>query len=268
MEIIDFHAHIYPEKIAVNAIKGIRDFYSIKIDRSGTAEDLIKNGEENGVSRFLVQSVATVPHQVKSINRFIADECERHKNFIGFGTLHPDLENPQEDIEEILSLGLHGVKLHPDTQHFNIDDPKMFPIYDMLQGRLPVLMHCGDYRYTYSHPKRMKRVLENFPKLTVVAAHFGGWSLWDLALEYLLDMNCYVDTSSSIMFLGQKRAKELIRLYGSDRVVFGTDYPMWTAKDSIEEIMSLGLRDDELEKIFSGNAKRIIGGADGASTAE
>lgn len=259
MEIIDFHAHIYPDKIASNAVKGIGDFYSIKIDRSGTAEDLFEQGTENGVSRFLVQSVATTPHQVKSINEFIACECEKHSEFIGFGTLHPDLENPQEDIEDILRLKLHGVKLHPDTQRFNMDDPKMFPIYDMIQGRLPVLMHCGDYRYTYSHPQRLKRVLENFPKLTVIAAHFGGWSLWDMALEYLLDLNCYVDTSSSIMFLGRKRSKELIRLYGADRVVFGTDYPMWSAADSIDEILSLGLTDSELERIFSGNAKRIIG---------
>lgn len=259
MEIIDFHAHIYPEKIATNAIKGIGDFYSIKIDCSGTADDLVENGTESGIDRYLVQSVATVPKQVKSINDFIAEECRRYKSFIGFGTLHPDSENSQEDIEQILNLGLHGVKLHPDTQRFNMDDPKMFPIYDMIQGKLPVLMQCGDYRYTYSRPERLKNVLRNFPKLKVVAAHFGGWSLWDLALEYLLDMNCYVDTSSSIMFLGQKRAKELIRLYGADRVVFGTDYPMWSAKESIEEITGLGLRDDELEKIFSVNAKRIIG---------
>lgn len=259
MEIIDFHAHIYPQKIASNAVKGIGEFYSIKIDCNGTAEDLVSKGTESGISRFLVQSVATVPHQVNSINEFIAEECKKHSSFIGFGTLHPELENPQQDIENILKLKLHGVKLHPDTQHFNMDDPRMFPIYDMIQGKLPVLMHCGDYRYTYSHPERLKRVLENFPKLTVVAAHFGGWSLWDLALEYLLDMNCYVDTSSSIMFLGRKRAKELIRLYGADRVVFGTDYPMWSARESVDDILSLGLTDDELEKIFSGNAKRIIG---------
>lgn len=259
MEIIDFHSHIYPQKIASNAVKGIGDFYNIKIDCNGTAEDLFEQGTESGVSRFLVQSVATTPHQVKSINSFIAQECEKHSEFIGFGTLHPGLENPQEDIEDILQLKLHGVKLHPDTQHFNMDDPKMFPIYDMIQGRLPVLMHCGDYRYTYSHPQRLKRVLENFPQLTVIAAHFGGWSLWDMALEYLLDLNCYVDTSSSIMFLGRKRSKELVRFYGADRVVFGTDYPMWNAAESIDDVLSLGLTETELEKIFSGNAKRIIG---------
>lgn len=259
MEIIDLHAHIYPDKIAEKATQGIWGFYNIKIDCAGTAEDLIKNGTEAGISRFLVQSVATVPHQVSSINQFIAGQCKKHSCFIGFGTIHPQLDSPTEAVEEIFSLGLHGVKLHPDTQHFNMDDPKMFPIYDMIQGKLPVLMHCGDYRYTYSHPSRLKNVLENFPKLTVIAAHFGGWSLWDLASEYLLEQNCYVDCSSSIMFLGKKRAKELIELYGAERVVFGTDYPMWTAQQSIEDVMSLGLKDNQLELIFNKNAKRILG---------
>lgn len=259
MEIIDFHAHIYPKKIAQNAVKGIYDFYGIKINYSGTAEDLEKNGTENGVNRFLVQSVATKPNQVNSINEFIASKCKKHSSFIGFGTLHPELENPEMSIEDILRLKLQGIKLHPDTQHFNMDAPRMFPIYDMIQGRLPILMHCGDYRYTYSHPKRLKHVLENFPKLTVIAAHFGGWSLWDLALEYLLDMNCYVDTSSSIMFLGTQRSRELIRRYGADRVIFGTDYPMWGIHESIDEILKLNLTNQELEMVFSKNAKHIIG---------
>lgn len=259
MEIIDLHAHIYPDKIAEKATHGIWGFYNIKIDCTGTAEDLIKNGTEAGISRFLVQSVATVPHQVSSINQFIAQQCKEHSCFIGFGTIHPLLDSPSEAVEEIFSLGLRGIKLHPDTQHFNMDDEKMFPVYDMIQGKLPVLMHCGDYRYTYSHPGRLKKVLKNFPKLTVIAAHFGGWSLWDLALEYLLDQNCYVDCSSSIMFLGRKRAREIIELYGAERVVFGTDYPMWTAQQSIEDVMSLGLRDNKLELVFSKNAKRLLG---------
>lgn len=259
MEIIDLHAHIYPDKIAEKAAAGIGSFYNIKIDCSGTAENLIKNGGEAGISRFFVHSVATAPHQVSSINQFIAQQCKKHSCFIGFGTIHPLLDSPIEAVEEIISLGLRGVKLHPDTQHFNMDDPRMFPIYDMIQGRLPVLMHCGDYRYTYSHPSRLKNVLKNFPKLTVIAAHFGGWSLWDLALEYLLDQNCYVDCSSSIMFLGKKRAKELIGLYGAERVVFGTDYPMWTAQQSVEDVMGLKLRDEELELILNKNARRILG---------
>ena len=183
-----------------------------------------------------------------------------HPELTGFGTLHPDMERPLEEIVRLQELGLKGVKFHPDTQKFNMDDDKLFPIYDALsQSGLPVLMHCGDYRYSCSHPQRLARVLDNFPRLTVVAAHFGGWSLWDLALEYLKDKNCYVDCSSSIMFLGKARSRELIKAYGAERVLYGTDFPMWDEKEEICRVESLGLSIEELELIFSGNAKRVLG---------
>ena len=74
--------------------------------------------------------------------------------------MHQDSEHPEEDVQEILELGLKGVKLHPDFQRFNIDDPKALPMYDCIAGRLPLLIHMGDDRYDWSHPARLARVLE------------------------------------------------------------------------------------------------------------
>ena len=104
-------------------------------------------GKQAGIDRFVVHSVAVTPKQVQSINNFIAEECAAHREFFGFGTLHADMEDPRSEIERIEALGLRGIKIHPDTQRFNMDDPKMMAIYEMLEGRLPVLIHCGDYRY-------------------------------------------------------------------------------------------------------------------------
>lgn len=236
---IDFHAHIYPEPIAAKATHSIGAFYSIPMERNGTVDALLESGEEGGVRRFVVQSVATTPKQVRSINDFIVRECAQHPDrLIGLGTIHPDLPNPGDEIERILHLGLHGVKIHPDVQQFDMDDPKMLPIYDQIQGRLPMLIPCGDYRYSYSHPKRLAHILDLFPKLEVVAAHFGGWSLWDLAMEYLLPRNCYLDTSSSFAFLGKVRSKEIIQAYGAERIVFGVDFPMWSHREELETLLS------------------------------
>ncbi len=258
MEIIDFHAHIYPEKIAKKAVQSVSSFYGIPMDGDGTVDALLREGKKMGVRRFLVQSVATVPQQVHSINDFIAQQCKAHEELIGFGTLHPAMEDPFAEIERMKKLGLQGVKLHPDTQQFDLDDARMFPVYDALQGDLPVLFHCGDYRYSYSHPSRFARVLDNFPKLTAIGAHFGGWLLWDLALEYLQDKRCYVDTSSSTMYLGKRRSLELIRLYGADRVLYGTDFPMWNAEEELQRINSLGLSQEERKLILGENARRIL----------
>lgn len=258
-KVVDFHAHIYPDSIAEKAAENVGKFYGIQMGHGGSVEELRNSGTRGGVTHFVVQSVATAPHQVQSINNFVAQTArESGGRMIGFGTLHPDMERPEEEISRCTSLGLRGIKLHPDCQKFPIDDERMLPIYRALEGRLPILMHCGDYRFDNSHPKRLAAVLDRFPRLAVAAAHFGGWSIFDLAAEYLLDRNCYLDTSSSIAFLGARRAKELIRMYGADRMLWGTDFPMWDHKEELERFFSLGLTEEENEKILYRNAERVL----------
>jgi predicted TIM-barrel fold metal-dependent hydrolase len=262
--IIDFHSHIYPEKIAAKAVASTEAFYTIPARGRGTPEDLAAAGKKGGIDRFVVFSAAAVPAQVTSVNSYIASVCAERETaapaFTGFGTLHPDMEDPGGEIERVKSLGLRGVKFHPDMQGFNIDDERMMRIYSLLEGNLPVIFHTGDYRYPYSHPARLAPVLDAFPRLTVIAAHFGGWSLFDLALEYFRDRRCYLDVSSSIPYLGRRRAEELIRVYGADRMLFGSDYPIWDPGECLKDFLHLRLSPREQERILSGTALEILGG--------
>lgn len=259
---IDAHCHIYPEKIAAKAVNGTDDFYGEKSVGTGTVSNLIELGEAAGIDRFVVQSVATTPHQVKSINDFIASEVNKNwDKLIGLGTLHPDSEDIKGDIEYLISLGLKGVKLHPDIQAFKIDDYRCLKIYELCEEReLPVLMHTGDNRYDYSNPNRLLPVLKIYKNLTVIGAHLGGWSIWEEAVEaYKGIENFYVDCSSSFNYLEKETAKRIIRTYGADKVLFGTDYPMWSPKGEIEYFLSLGLEKWEIECILNINAKKVFG---------
>jgi predicted TIM-barrel fold metal-dependent hydrolase len=168
------------------------------------------------------------------------------------------MDDPCAEIERMIGLGLRGIKLHPDMQKIDIDDKKMMDMYAMLEGRMIAVFHTGDYRFGFSHPSRLARVLDAFPKLTVVAAHFGGWSVYDLALEYFRKRRCYLDISSSIPYLGMERTKELIRIYGAERILFGSDFPMWDPVLCLEEFNRVDLRDDERELILCKNALRIL----------
>ena len=150
VEIIDFHAHIYPDKIAEKASQATGDFYGITPAYSGTSKELLTSGKAAGISRFVLLPVATKPDQVSHINDFIADEVSAHNEFYGFGTLHPDCENILEETDHIISLGLKGIKLHPDTQQFNTDDKRLFEVFDYIQGKIPLLVHCGDKRFDFS----------------------------------------------------------------------------------------------------------------------
>ena len=258
--IIDAHAHIFPEKIATRAVKGISDFYDLPMRNDGTVDNLIERGTRAGVDRFIVQSVATVPEQVESINNFICENVNRYPDrLIGFGTIYPGYGDVKEEINHIISSGLRGVKLHPDFQKFNIDSPEAYKIYEEIEGRLPVLVHMGDKRYDYSAPYRLINVLKDFPELTVIGAHFAGWSLWDESAELLKDQKIYVDCSSSLYAMSSSHAEKLIREFGVDRVLWGTDYPMWASEEELELFNQINLTDEEREKILGLNALRMLG---------
>ena len=127
---IDAHCHIYPEKIASKAVAGTDNFYNTVSYGKGTVSHLIDDGVKAGIDKFIVQSVATTPKQVNSINNFIATQVSMNKErLVGLGTLHPESEDIKGDVEYLVELGLKGVKLHPDIQAFKIDDYRCLKLY-------------------------------------------------------------------------------------------------------------------------------------------
>ncbi|MDR2752964.1 MAG: amidohydrolase family protein, partial [Oscillospiraceae bacterium] len=98
-----------------------------------------------------------------------------------------------------------------------------------------------------------------FPTLTVVAAHFGGWTEWEDAVQTLAGQykNLYVDTCSSLHWLSPARARGVVRAFGANKVLFGTDYPMWDAADELAMLRAAGLRQTELELVLHKNAEHV-----------
>ena len=260
-KIIDAHCHIYPDKIAQKASDSTGNFYKIPSLLDGKTSTLLEHGKIAGFDHYIVQSVATTPKQVSSINNFIANSVkESNGKFTGLGTLHPDSENICADVEEIIALGLKGVKLHPDIQQFKIDDYRMLKIYELCEGKLPILLHTGDSRYDYSNPNRMMPILDIYQNLTVIGAHFGGWSVWEDATKVLSKYkNFYVDCSSSLYALTPEKAKKLIMTYGTHKVLFGTDYPMWKPEEELEKFMKIELSEQERQDILYNNTAKLFG---------
>ena len=261
MPIIDCHCHIYPEKIAARAVEGIGKFYDLPMEYNGTVSQMLEKSREAGITHSVVFSVATTPHQVESINSFIAAEVEKHDNLVGLGAVHPESPDQRADIDRIVSLGLRGVKLHPDFQGFDINDPRCMKIYELcLERGLTVLIHMGDLRYEYSRPEKLIPVIKEFSGLKVIGAHLGGWSLWKEAADTLAEYpDFYVDCSSSLAFMPPEQAAAIIRDYGAERVLFGTDYPMWEFKAELERFRALGLSEEESKLILWKNSSELFG---------
>lgn len=261
--IIDFHVHAFPDALAAKALPllskcsgGVNPNYDATI--SGLESYLAKNNVDYAV----VLNIATNPHQEKKVNDFAISLLEK-KNIIPFGSVHPDSPNALSELERLAKAGIRGIKLHPDYQHFFVDDEKMFPIYKKIAelGFITVF-HAGvDIGYpkpVHCTPERLLRVLDLFDDAPVVAAHFGGWLLWDSVLEDLCGTKVYLDTAFSSGKMPPDYAKELIKAHGADKVLLGSDMPWSDTLDEVRFVQSLDLSAEDEEKILSNNAKRLL----------
>lgn len=259
MKIIDIHTHVYPDRVARKATESIKEFYQIGgSDMDGTVDMLLERGTQAGISQYVILPVSNAPNRVRNINSFILDQTKVHDNFIGFGTVHAEMEAISDEVEWILSNGLRGIKMHPDSQRFPIDDVRLYPVYDRIQGKIPLILHMGDLRYNYSHPVRLRKMLDMFPNLEVIAAHFGGYCMYHTARELLWDTNCVFDISSAMMFMEQGQAEYYINSYGAERMAYGTDYPLWDPVTEVKRFQELKLTDDQFEQIAHKTAERIL----------
>lgn len=259
MKFIDMHTHIYPDAIAHKAAQSIRNFYRLDGEgMDGTAGMLLQQGTEVGITKYLILPVAVKPEQVSSINHYIHSQTQAHGCFLGFGTVHAGMEDITAEAEEIAAMGLKGIKIHPDCQRFDIDDVRLYPLYEAVQGKLPMMIHMGDVQYSHSHPARLRRVLQLFPRLQVCAAHFGGHTMYETAREYLSDTTCIMDISSTLMFMENGQAEHYINHYGAERLAFGTDYPVWDPVCEVQRFLSLNITQEQREQIAYKTAERFL----------
>ena len=260
MDFIDFHTHVYPAAIAHKAAESVRVFYGLADSAmDGTGDMLLRQGADAGISRYVLLPVALRPDRTRHINQFILEQVAREPKFLGFGTVHAGMENITGEVDFIREKGLRGLKIHPDSQVFPIDDERLFPVYEQLQGEMPVLFHMGDHRFDYSHPARLRRVLQLFPRLQVIAAHFGGYDgMYGEAYNQLKDTHCFFDVSSSLMFMPEGTAESIINRCGAERFVYGSDYPMWDPVAEMDRFMKLKLSDDQFEQIAHKTAEYIL----------
>ncbi|RKY05082.1 amidohydrolase [Candidatus Poribacteria bacterium] len=263
MKAIDFHVHAFPDDLAPRAMEILSAQSGVKPYFDGTISGLLSSMERAGIEASVVQPVATKPSQVRSINNWLIGL--KNERIIPFGAMHPEFENPYEELRRIKELGIKGIKLHCDYQGRFVDDEAYMPIYEAMERLGMILMlHAGvdiglppPYHAT---PERILRILEAFPKLRVVAAHMGSFKMWDEVEEKLIGREIYLDTSYVRGFMEDERALRMMREHGFDRILFASDSPWADQKAELEWILRLGIPEGELEKVLSGNAERLLSG--------
>jgi len=252
---IDIHAHTFHPKIAARAVSQLRDHYRIDPVGIGTADDLVRRLAAAGIDRAAVHAAATTPAQVIPANNWAMELARKYPMFIPFGTVHPGYADIGKELDRLERAGIRGIKIHADFQGFRLDDPDLFPVLEALEGRFVVMFHVGDRLPPGQNPScpiKVAAIHKTFPELTMIAAHLGGLLHWEHSLEHLAGSGVYLDTSSSLPFIGEHLLRAILDKHPAERVLFGSDYPLYDPGTELKRLRTrLDLGDEAMELLLT-----------------
>ncbi len=285
--IIDIHTHTFPAKIASGTIDKLSRTAHIEPHVDGTEAGLKASMKQAGVDISVILPVATAARQVQKVNDASARINEREAReaipgeprLLSLGCMHPDFEGYYEELARMKDLGLHGFKIHPVYQDVNINDIRYLRIFERAAelGFL-VITHAGDDigfpGAIRCHPRMCREVIDTVGDFPFILAHMGGWRNWEEVAENLAGTKAYIDTAFSggaftpladghyapeeTEMLTADAFTEIIRAFGADRVLFGTDSPWAGQKESLAFLQGLPLTSEEKKKILGDNALRLL----------
>ncbi len=283
VSVIDFHTHVFPDRIAPRALEKLRGGSHTKTFTDGTEAGLRASMQRSGVDLSVVLPVATSAAQTEHINdrAILTHQMAGETGVDSFGAAHPEDPDWEKEIKRIAAAGLRGIKIHPPYQGVDLDDPRYLRILEKAgELDLTVVTHGGlDVGLpgaAQATPDKIRRAVMAAGPCRLVCAHMGGWKRWDEALDCLADTGVMLDTSFSLgrmtpsgdgypwkeeelERLGEDGFVRMVRAFGAERVLFGTDSPWEDQEESLKSFRRLPFDGKETELILGGNAKRLLG---------
>ena len=281
--IVDVHVHTFPEKIASHALDVLSHNSHTRPFTDGTIQGLRASMAESGVECSVLQPVATKPEQVRNINdsAIRINEKSESSGIFSFGAIHPYFDNCEAELSRLSEAGVKGVKIHPVYQGAAVDDERYVKILARAgELGLIVMIHAGfDIGFPGNDlavPERISRAIDMAGDCRVILAHMGGWRCWNDAVRFFAGReNVYIDTAFSLgkftpnsdgyysggdecLMLSDNEFVEIVRAFGSERVLFGTDSPWASQSECVRAVMSLKLTEREKNMIFNENISGLI----------
>lgn len=260
--VIDSHIHIFDDAIAERAKKKLTATAGVPCHTDLTEATTRQYLRDNGIDFGIVAPIATKPSQEEAINDWA--QRTNHGELICFGTIFPGGGDPAAQVEGIVRRGLHGVKLHPDYQLFYADDTALYPLYEALSDAgLPVLFHAGrdpvSPSVTHCTPAMLRRVSDIFPDLKIIAAHLGGNMMYDAVERDLVGANVFFDISMAVLYAEVDQFMRIVHDHGPDRILFATDTPWSSPRDTLSLVQKLDIPQADREKILWKNTAQLLG---------
>ncbi|MEI6047022.1 MAG: amidohydrolase family protein [Chloroflexota bacterium] len=278
--IIDAHIHIFSpemrgqrEKLCQRDARFAECYHSPKA-RMVNAEELITVMDAAKVRRAVVIGFAFDDGLLcRASNDYIIEAVQRYPHrLIGLGAVQPlDGDPAGYEVERCFAAGLSGLgELSPDGQQFDLTERRvMEPLAELLvKGDKPLLIHASEpMGHPYggkgqTTPEKILRLAENFPKLKIIAAHWGGGLLfYELMPEVRSSLtNLYYDTAATTYLYRFEIFRVALAACGLEKILFASDYPVLGPARLLERIRKEAqLTPPELKAILGGNAARLFG---------
>lgn len=259
--IVDFHTHMFPDKIAESTIRFLQERSKTEPYTDGTYSGLLASTRDAGIDLSIALPAITKPSQFASVNKFAAQFQEGE--ILSFAGIHPAAADIKGELDEIKAMGFKGIKLHPDYQDTYFNDIRYKRLLDWAsQLGLIVTVHAGvdpkcpdDVHCT---PAMIEEVLDEVKPEKLVLAHFGSNQMWDEVEARLIGREVYLDTAVVLDTIDEEQFLRMVRNHGADRVLFATDSPWRGQKEFVQKLREMALTEEEREQIFSKTACALL----------
>ena len=279
MRIIDLHCYPNTEpwiKSQGPYVEALAEYWN-RAWTAKTEPEVIEDFKKAGVEAVLVAfDIETVTATPPCSNEYVARMRDDNPGVIRQAWAAVDPLKGDAAIHEaskaIKELGMLGLHFHPIMGHFSVDDRKLYPLWETINAlRAPVMIDVGTTGMgagmpgglgaviRHAHPAAIDQLAADFPNLSIVAAH-PGWPWTEEMIAVALHKgNVSWELSGWAPKYFPDPLKRDIRSRLKDKIMFGSDYPSIPYERLLREWRELGYSDELMEKIFHGNAERILG---------
>ncbi|MCH5154665.1 MAG: amidohydrolase family protein [Clostridiales bacterium] len=266
--VIDFHTHVFPDKIAEKTIKYLAEKCNGPAYTDGTVDGLLAQMEKADCDIAVALPVVTKPSQFDSINNFAAELNEKFRmtnsGVIAFGGIHPLCEDIGGKMKYLKQRGFIGVKIHPDFQDEYIDHEGYIAILKAAKDLdMAVVTHSGMDDGFPNEPEKcpvelVKKVIDKVGHSKFILGHYGGYKRWELVLDSLAGLDVYFDTALTFSKIKPDLFKKILDKHGADRVLFATDCPWSDIEADKNTFYSYGMDKETQDKILYKNALKLL----------